>query len=72
MPEMDRVDASLSQVLIHIVFRTKARQPFHDPEIRPRMLAYLATVCRDSQCEEYRVVVLLTTFILHSGRNRSR
>ena len=46
---------SLSQVLIHIVFSTKDRQPFLDPEIRPRMHAYLATVCRDSQCEAYRV-----------------
>jgi REP element-mobilizing transposase RayT len=45
---------SLSQVLIHIVFSTKERQPFLDPEIGPRMHAYLATVCRDSQCEAYR------------------
>jgi REP element-mobilizing transposase RayT len=46
---------SLSQVLIHIVFSTKDRQPLLDPEIRPRVHAYLATVCRDSQCEAYRV-----------------
>ena len=46
---------SLSQVLIHIVFGAKDRQPFLDPEIRPRLHAYLATVCRDSQCEAYRV-----------------
>ena len=26
-----------------------------DPAIRPRMHAYLATVCRDSHCEAYRV-----------------
>ena len=37
------------------VFSTKDRQPLLDPEIRPRMHAYLATVCRDSQCEAYRV-----------------
>jgi putative transposase len=37
------------------VFSTKERQPFLDPEIRPRMHAYLATVCRDSQSEAYRV-----------------
>ena len=46
---------SLSQVLLHIVFSTKERQPLLDSEIRPRMHAYLATVCRDFQCEAYRV-----------------
>ena len=46
---------SLSQVLIHIVFSTKDRQPWLDPTIRPRMHAYLATVCRDCKCEAYRV-----------------
>jgi REP element-mobilizing transposase RayT len=46
---------SLSKVFIHIVFSTKDRQPLLDPEIRPRMHAYLATVCRDCECEAYRV-----------------
>ena len=46
---------SLSQVIIHIVFSTKDRQPWLDPVIRPRMHAYLATVCRDCKCEAYRV-----------------
>jgi REP element-mobilizing transposase RayT len=46
---------SLSQVLIHIVFSTKDRHPWLDPEIRPRMHAYLATVSRDCACEAYRV-----------------
>jgi REP element-mobilizing transposase RayT len=46
---------SLSQVLVHIVFSTKERHPWLDPEIRPRMHAYLATVCRDCECEAYRV-----------------
>ena len=46
---------SLSQVIIHIVFSTKDREPWLDPAIRPRMHAYLATVCRDCKCEAYRV-----------------
>src|SRR5437867_2387276 len=46
---------SLSQVLIHIVFSTKDRHPWLDPDVRPRMHAYLATVCRDCRCEAYRV-----------------
>src|SRR5262249_28673024 len=46
---------SLSQVLLHIVFSTKNREPWLDAAIRPRMHAYLATVCRDCGCEAYRV-----------------
>jgi len=46
---------SLSQVIIHIVFSTKGREPWLDSVIRPRMHAYLATVCRDCQSEAYRV-----------------
>jgi REP element-mobilizing transposase RayT len=46
---------SLSQVILHIVFSTKDRRPWLDLEIRPRMHAYLATVCRDCNCEAYRV-----------------
>ena len=32
---------SLSQIILHIVFSTKERHPWLDPEIRPRMHAYL-------------------------------
>jgi REP element-mobilizing transposase RayT len=46
---------SLSQVILHIVFSTKERHRWLDLEIRPRMHAYLATVCRDCGCEAYRV-----------------
>ena len=46
---------SLSQVIVHIVFSTKERRPWLDLKIRPRMHAYLATVCRDCGCEAYRV-----------------
>ena len=46
---------SLSQVIVHIVFSTKDRQKWLDAAISPRMHAYLATVCRDHDCEAYRV-----------------
>jgi putative transposase len=46
---------SLSQVIIHIVFSTKDRHPWLNPDIRSGMHAYLATVCRDCGCEAYRV-----------------
>ena len=46
---------SLSQVILHIVFSTKDRRPWLDDIIRPRMHAYLATLCRDCDCAAYRV-----------------
>src|SRR3989442_12865167 len=46
---------SLSQVILHIIFSSKDRHPWLDLDIRPRMHAYLATVCRDCGCEAYRV-----------------
>ena len=46
---------SLSKVITHIIFSTKDREPWLDPEIRSRMRTYLATVCRDMDGEAYRV-----------------
>lgn len=46
---------SLSQVIVHIVFSTKERQKSIDSAIASRLHAYLATVCRDQDCEAYRV-----------------
>ena len=46
---------SLSRVIIHLVFSTRDRHPYLDPEINPRIHAYLATLCRDEDCEAYRV-----------------
>lgn len=54
-PNQPYMPQSLSQVILHIVFSTKERRPWLDPQIRPRMHAYLATVCRDCGCEAYRV-----------------
>jgi REP-associated tyrosine transposase len=52
---------SLSKV-IHIIFSTKDREPWLDSGVRPRMHAYLATVCRDLGVELVRLGVLLITF----------
>jgi putative transposase len=46
---------SLSKVIIHVIFSTKNREPWLDSTIRPRMHAYLATICRDLGGEASRV-----------------
>jgi putative transposase len=46
---------SLSLVIIHVIFSTKERHPFLNPETRPKLHAYLATVARNLGCEAYRV-----------------
>jgi Transposase IS200 like. len=46
---------SLSKVIIHIIFSTKDREPWLGLDVRPRMHAYLATVCRDLGAEVVRV-----------------
>jgi putative transposase len=38
---------SLSRVILHIIFSTKNREPWLDANVRPRMHAYLATICRN-------------------------
>jgi REP element-mobilizing transposase RayT len=38
---------SLSIVVLQIIFSTKDREPWLDSNVRPRMHAYLATICRD-------------------------
>lgn len=45
---------SLSRVVIHVVFSTKERFPFLNPQVRPKLHAYLATVARNAGCECYR------------------
>ena len=46
---------SLSLVIVHVIFSTKERRPFLDPETRPKLHAYLATVARNAGCEASRV-----------------
>jgi REP element-mobilizing transposase RayT len=46
---------SLSKVILHITFSTKDREPWLDSDVRPRMHAYLATICRDLRADLVRV-----------------
>ena len=46
---------SLSRVIVHIIFSTKDREAWLDAEVRSRMHAYLATICRDLGAEAFRV-----------------
>ena len=45
---------SLSNVILHIIFSAKNREPWLDSAIRPRMHAYLATICRNLGGEAFR------------------
>lgn len=46
---------SLSKVTLHIIFSTKNREAWLDSDVRPRIHAYLATVCRNLGAELVRV-----------------
>ncbi len=46
---------SLGKLIVHIIFSTKNREPWPDANVRPRMHAYLATICRDLGVELVRV-----------------
>jgi REP element-mobilizing transposase RayT len=46
---------SLSNVILNVIFSTKNREPWLDAGVRPRMHAYLATICRDIGVEMARV-----------------
>ena len=46
---------SLSKVILHIVFSTKDRELWLTSEVRARMHAYLATICRDLNADSVHV-----------------
>jgi REP element-mobilizing transposase RayT len=46
---------SLSKVIMHIIFSTKDREAWLDRDVRPRLHAYVATICRDLNAEAFRV-----------------
>jgi putative transposase len=46
---------SLSKVIVHVIFSTKDREPWIGSDVRPRIHAYLATVCRNLGAELVRV-----------------
>ena len=62
---------SLSRVILHIIFSTKNREPWLDTNVRPRMHAYLATICRDLGANSYTSAVLPITFTLSSTLPRT-
>jgi REP element-mobilizing transposase RayT len=37
---------SLANILLHVIFSTKNRSPFIDPEIEGELFPYLASICR--------------------------
>ena len=42
---------SLGKVILHIIFSTKDRQRWLDSDVRSRLHAYLATICRNLNAE---------------------
>ena len=46
---------SLSNVLLHIVFSTKNRQPWIDAEIEQELFSYLATICNELGCPAHKI-----------------
>ncbi len=42
---------SLSKVILHVIFSTKNREPWLESHVRPRVHAYLITICRDLGAE---------------------
>ncbi len=42
---------SLSKVILHAIFSTKNRESWLESHVRPRVHAYLATICRDLGAE---------------------
>ena len=46
---------SLSKVIVHVIFSTKDREPWLDSDVRPRIHAYIATICRNLGAECVRV-----------------
>ena len=46
---------SLSNVLLHIVFSTKHRRPWIDPEIEQELFKYLATACNTLDCPSHGI-----------------
>jgi REP element-mobilizing transposase RayT len=46
---------SLSNVLLHLVFSTKLRQAWIDPDIERELFPYLATICKDMKCTPHKI-----------------
>ena len=61
---------SLSKVIVRIIFSTKNREPWLVSNVRPRVHAYVATICRDLGAELVRVGgSLITSHCYHAAAN---
>jgi REP element-mobilizing transposase RayT len=54
-PHYSVMPQSLSKVILHIIFSTKDREPWLHRDVRSRIHAYVATICRDLNAEVWRV-----------------
>ena len=46
---------SLAQILLHIIFSTKNREPLIHLEIEKELYAYMASICNDNGCYAHRI-----------------
>ncbi|MCA9238425.1 MAG: IS200/IS605 family transposase [Planctomycetales bacterium] len=46
---------SLANVLLHVVFSTKRREPWIDEAIESQLHAYLATACHSMECPPHKI-----------------
>ena len=46
---------SLANVLLHIVFSTKNRQPWIDVEIEEELFKYISGICRELNCPSHKI-----------------
>jgi hypothetical protein len=53
---------SLSNILLHIVFSTKNREPFIDESIERDLFKYVATVARTLHCPTHGIAPPTITF----------
>jgi REP-associated tyrosine transposase len=44
------VPQSLAQVLVHLIFSTKNREPFLSDDVRPELHPYMATILKGNEC----------------------
>jgi len=51
----DVVAQSLSNVLLHIVFSTKNRDPFIDEDVEESLFKYIGGICRDLKCPSHKI-----------------
>jgi REP element-mobilizing transposase RayT len=46
---------SLANILVHVIFSTKNRSPFIQPEIEAELYPYLATACNTCRCPAHKI-----------------